>query len=72
MTEFLKKLTDKMLDFFNFGRFITIALPGLLIALAAAMFTSQLLFPSIRPAVIQDPETARLWRHPYMGHDLPV
>lgn len=40
MTEFLKKLTDKMLDFFNFGRFITIALPGLLIALAAAMFTS--------------------------------
>lgn len=60
MTEFLKKLTDKLLDFFNFGRFITIALPGLLIAMAITMFVSQLLFPHIPFPADTQPAVASL------------
>ena len=48
MTKFFEKLIDKFFDFFNFGRFITIIIPGLLVALCCAMLASQLLFPVSR------------------------
>jgi len=45
MTEFLKTLVEKFLDFFNFGRFFTILIPGFCVALCLSMFFSLLLFP---------------------------
>jgi hypothetical protein len=59
MTKFFEKLIDKFFDFFNFGRFITIIIPGLLVALCFAMLASQLVFPASRTEKpIAPPEVA--------------
>jgi hypothetical protein len=45
MAKFFDKVIDKFFDFFNFGRFITIIVPGLITALCFTMLVSQLIFP---------------------------
>lgn len=46
MVKFFEKVIDKFFDFFNFGRFITIIVPGLITALCFTMLVSQLIFPT--------------------------
>lgn len=46
MVKFFEKFIDKFFDFFNFGRFITIIVPGLITALCFTMLVSQLIFPT--------------------------
>jgi len=45
MAKFLEVLINKFFDFFNFGRLITIIVPGFIAAICLAMFISQLVFP---------------------------
>ncbi len=44
MAKFFEALISKFFDFFNFGRFITIVIPGFVAALCFAMLMSQLIF----------------------------
>lgn len=46
MVKFFETLLNKFFDFFNFGRFITIIVPGLITALCFTMLISQLIFPA--------------------------
>jgi hypothetical protein len=40
MAKFFETLINKFFDFFNFGRFITIVIPGMIAALCLAMLVS--------------------------------
>ena len=50
MAKFFETLMNKFFDFFNFGRFITIIVPGLIIALCVSMLVSQTIWPAERKA----------------------
>jgi|GEM_PF-2492309 hypothetical protein len=45
MAKFLETFLSKLLDFLNFGRLITIVVPGVILSFCVIMFTGQLLFP---------------------------
>jgi hypothetical protein len=45
MVKFLDTFLNKLLDFLNFGRLITIIIPGAIVSFCLLMFASQILFP---------------------------
>lgn len=47
MAKFLENLSTKFFDFFNFGRFLTIIVPGMIVAFCLAMLLSQIVFPIV-------------------------
>lgn len=46
MAKFFEGLANKLLDFLNFGRLITIFVPGLIVALCVSMLVSQMIWPT--------------------------
>ena len=49
MTKFLETFLNRLIDFLNFGRLITIVVPGVIVSFCVLMFAGQLLAP-LRPA----------------------